>query len=138
MKKSLTNPDTVARPVGTYSQLATVEVGDAVFLYLAGQVALDKEGNLVGPNDFLRQVVQVLDNIKAILEASGATMNDIIKVNTFVTDMAHRSELRGVYPHYFTGTPPVSTLVQVSQLASPDWLIEVEAVAVVAKKEAVS
>lgn len=89
MKKSLTNPDTVARPVGTYSHLATVEVGDAVFLYLAGQVAIDKEGKLVGPNDFSRQVVQVLENIKAILEASGATMDDIIKVNTFVTDMAN-------------------------------------------------
>lgn len=134
MKKSLTNPNTVARPVGTYSQLATVEVGDAVFLYLAGQVAIDKEGNLVGPNDFPRQADQAFANIKAILEASGATMADVIKLNTYITDMTNRSELRAMYRRYFTGTPPTSTLVQVSQLASPEWLIEVEAVAVMGKE----
>lgn len=131
MKKTLTNPDIVAKPVGLYSHLATVETGDAVFLFVAGQVAVDRAGNLVGQNDFPKQAEQVYENIKAILETNGATLNDVIKLNTYLTDMAHRAELRGVYPRYFTGTPPTSTLVQVSQLANPEWLLEVEAVAVV-------
>ena len=134
MKKTLSNPDSVAVPVGPYSHLATVEVGDAVFLYLAGQVALDNEGNLVGQNNMPEQAEQVFENIKAILEASHAALEDVIKITIFLTDMSNRDELRTMLRRYFPGTPPTSTLVQVSQLANPALLIEVEAVAVIAKE----
>lgn len=134
MKKTLTNPDSVAKPVGLYSHLATVEVGSAIFLFVAGQVAVDSEGKLVGQNDFLKQAEQVHENIKAILKAGGATLDDVIKLTTFLTDMSHRAELGAVRRRYFTGTPPTSTAVEVSKLAHPDWMIEIEAVAVIEKK----
>lgn len=134
MKKTLTNPDSVAKPVGLYSHLATVEAGSAVFLFVSGQVAMDSEGNLVGQNDFLKQAEQVHENIKAILEAGGATLDDVIKLTTFLTDMSYRAELGAVRRRYFTGTPPTSTAVEVSKLAHPDWMIEIEAVAVIEKK----
>lgn len=134
MKKTLSNPDNVAGPVGPYSHLATVEVADAVFLYLAGQVAFDKEGNLIGQNNMPQQAEQVFENIKAILAASDATLADVIKITIFLTDMSNRDALRTTLRRYFPGIPPTSTLVQVSQLANPALLIEVEAVAVIAKK----
>jgi 2-iminobutanoate/2-iminopropanoate deaminase len=79
------------------------------------------------------QAVCVHDNIKSILEAHGATMSDVIKISTFVTDMSQLASIRGLRTTYFSAPYPASTLVAVSALVHPDWLIEMEAVAVVQK-----
>jgi 2-iminobutanoate/2-iminopropanoate deaminase len=133
MHVAFDNPQGVPAPVGAYSHVARVEVGDAVFIYLSGQVAQDHEGNVIGVGDMYAQAVCVHDTIKAILEAHGATMANVIKISTFVTDMSQLASIRGLRTTYFTAPYPASTLVAVSALVHPDWLIEMEAVAVIQK-----
>ncbi len=133
MQVTFDNPETVPPPVGTYSHVARVEVGDAVFLYLSGQVAQDSDGNVVGVGDMHSQAVAVYNNIRAILEVHGATTADVIKMNTYVTDMNQLGPIRSLRATYFKAPYPASTLVAVSQLAHPDWLLEIEVVAVIQK-----
>jgi enamine deaminase RidA (YjgF/YER057c/UK114 family) len=122
------NPDTLFSPPG-YSQLVEVTGGKLVFL--AGQVALDKAGALVGAGDFSQQADQVFQNLRAAIESRGGALKDIIKFTIFVTDVAHLPAFREVRDRHLAGikTPPASTLVQVSALFRPEFLVEVEAVA---------
>jgi len=105
------------------------KVGNTI--YVAGQVALDREGRLVGPGDFEAQAIQVFENLKAVLEAAGAGLENVVKTTVFLTHFAHRDKFREVRARYFKEPFPASTLVFVESLAQPDWLIEVEAIAVV-------
>jgi 2-iminobutanoate/2-iminopropanoate deaminase len=133
MKVTFDNPVGVSAPVGKYSHVARVEVGDAVFLYVSGQVAQDNDGNLVGEGDMYAQGVFVHESIKAILEAHGATMADVIKLNAFITDMAQVEPIRTLRSTYFNDPYPASTLVEVSRLAKEGWMVEIEAIAVIQK-----
>ena len=129
------NPETMAKPTVGYSQVA--EVGEGKIVYIAGQVALDKSGNLVGKDDFRAQVQQVFENVKAAVEASGGDFHNVIKLNYYCVasvDPAQMAVVREVRDKYVnTANPPTSTFVYVSRLVRPEWLIEVEAVAVVKK-----
>jgi reactive intermediate/imine deaminase len=131
MKKVFQNPEGAPAPAGGYSQVVRVETGDTAFLYISGQVAVDLQGQVVGVGDVAAQAEQVFKNLGAILAANGATFADVVKLNTYLLDIAHRAAVAGVRGRYLTGNPPASTLVAVSSLANPDWLIEVEAVAAV-------
>lgn len=128
----LFSPDAMSRPVG-YSHVAEVSSGKLV--YIAGQVALDAAGQLVGEDDFEKQVRQVFVNLEHALNAAGASFADVIKMNYFCVDKVESSAIalvREVRDQYLnTAAPPVSTFVFVSRLVRPEWLIEVEAVAVV-------
>jgi len=104
-------------------------VGNTV--YVAGQLALDKAGKLVGPNDIAAQTRQVFQNIKRVLEGGGAALRDIVKITVFVTDIRYREPYGEVRQEFFAVDPPASTLVQISALAIPGALIEIEAVAVI-------
>jgi enamine deaminase RidA (YjgF/YER057c/UK114 family) len=124
-------PNTMPKSVG-YSQVATVTGGTIVFV--AGQVALDKSGNVVGKDDFRAQVQQVFENLKAAVEAAGGTFDDVIKLNSYVLDLSHLPEFREVRDKYVNvNNPPASTAVQVPRLFRPEFLVEIEAVAVVKK-----
>ena len=124
-------PNTMPKSVG-YSQVATVTGGTIVFI--SGQVALDKSGNVVGKDDFKAQLEQVFENLKAAVEAAGGTFDDIIKLNSYVVDMSHLADFREVRDKYVNvKNPPASTAVQVPRLFRPEFLVEVEAVAVVKK-----
>ena len=129
------NPETMAKPTAGYSQVA--EVGEGKIIYIAGQVALDKSGNLVGKDDFRVQVQQVFENLKAAVEASGGDFNSVIKLNYYCAASVDPSQLpvvREVRDKYVnTANPPTSTFVFVQRLVRPEWLIEVDAVAVVKK-----
>lgn len=118
-------------PAG-YSHVVSVQGGRT--LYLAGQIAVDKSGNLVGRGDFRAQVKQVFENIKARLEEGGATFNDVVKLNYYLTDASDLQSLRETRNRYINmEKPPASTLVVVKQLVREEYLLEVEAVAVVAQ-----
>ena len=127
------NPDTMAKPTAGYSQVAEVTGGKIV--YIAGQVAQDKAGNLVGGGDFRAQVQQVFENLKAAVVASGGDFNSVVKLNYFCAERPSQipamREVRDKFVN--TANPPTSTFVVVKRLARPEWLIEVEAVAVVVK-----
>ena len=131
MRATRSNPDTVAAPMGTYSQAVRVETGDAVWIHVSGQIAIDTEGNLVGPGDMRAQTRQVFENLKAILEANGATFGDAVKIGTYLTTLDDLAGMREVRSEYLTAEPPASTAVQVVALVVPDALIEIDLVAVV-------
>jgi len=131
MRATRSNPDTVAAPVGTYSQAVRVETGDAVWIHVSGQIAIDLEGNLVGPGDLRAQTRQVFENLGAILEAHGATFADVVKIGTYLTTLDDLAGMREVRSEYLTAEPPASTAVQVVALVVPDALIEIDLVAVV-------
>jgi enamine deaminase RidA (YjgF/YER057c/UK114 family) len=121
------NPPTLPAPPG-YSQLAVLSGGSLVVI--AGQVALDAQGTLVGPGNFTLQTAQVFRNLLAALEAAGAGPRHLVKLTTFVTDLSELAAFRQVRDQFLDPThPPASTLVQVSRLFRPEFLIEIEALA---------
>jgi enamine deaminase RidA (YjgF/YER057c/UK114 family) len=126
------SPNTLPPPVG-YSQIAKINKGALV--YIAGQVSSDASGTLVGEGDFAAQVEQVFRNLKTAVEAAGGTTADIVKLNYYIVaavDQAEIPKLRAIRDRYVNlESPPASTLVVVSRLARPGWLIEIEAVAAV-------
>ena len=99
-------------------------------LYIAGQVAKDVEGNLVGRGDFEKQVHQVYQNLKNILVEAGGNLQNIVKMTTFLTHYSYFETYRSVRSEYFPEPCPPNTLLIVESLALPDFMIEVEAVAV--------
>ena len=128
------NPSSVFTPHG-YSQAALIDLGHSTMVILSGQVALDPKGNLVGKDDLEKQTDQVFQNIKNSLQELGGSMNDIVKLGFFVTDVSKIQAVRNIRDKYInTQTPPASTLVQVSKLFRDDILIEIEATAVIPKK----
>ena len=121
-------PTAVHRPMG-YSHAARVHRGQPLFL--AGQVALDPSGAVVGKGDFRAQAKQVFENLKAVVESAGGSFGDIVKLNVYLVEVSHLAEYREVRDSYIDAQhPPASTLVQVAALFRPDFLIEVEAVAI--------
>jgi len=114
----------------TYSQGIKVTGAQAV-LFLAGQVAYDKDGGVACRGDFKGQARAALGALKALVEAQGGTIANIVKMNTYVTDIRYRADLVPVREEFFGKKGPASTLVAVSALAHPDWMIEIEAIAVV-------
>ena len=122
------NPPTLSAPTG-YTHVVQVHRGRTV--YIAGQVAFDKSGNVVGKGDFAAQATQVFENLKLALAAAGATFDNLVKVTTFVTDLSQIQVLREIRAKYYGKNAPASTLVQITQLANPAFMIEIEAIAVV-------
>ena len=124
-RQPVTSPK-LQTPANPYS-LAT-RAGN--LLFISGQVALDGAGQLVGRGDVEAQCRQVLANIKALVEAAGGTMDDVAKTTTFVTNMRDLPRTLAVRREFFQPPYPASTAVQISQLVDPEWLIEIEAIAV--------
>ena len=127
MAKQALTPEGMAKPGGPFS--SGVKSGRLVFV--AGQVAIDSAGKTVGVGDIRAQTRKVLDNVREVLRAGGATMDDVVKVTVFLTDMAQIAGVQEVRPDFFQPPYPASTLVEVSQLVNPEWMIEIEAIAVV-------
>jgi enamine deaminase RidA (YjgF/YER057c/UK114 family) len=99
---------------------------------VAGQVAMDEHGELVGKDDPRAQAERVFENLRAVLEAAGATMADVIKFGVFTLDMAYLPVIREVRDRYVDGSrPPASTAVQIGSLFRPGYLIEIDAIAVI-------
>ena len=123
-----TNPATVAPPMKPhYSNSIRTESGP--LLFVAGQVALDADGKLVGDGDMRAQATQVLENIRAIVEANGGAMADIAQVTVYVRDIEAFNSISDIRERYFPSDGPASAIVEVSALAWPEFLIEIAAVA---------
>lgn len=127
------NPDGIGKPAGYSHVVETVGPGRTV--YIAGQLGYDANGKRAGePGDFTAQATQVFENLKTALASVGAGFEHVVKLNIFMTSIADLPKLRDVRGKYITGSPPASTALEISKLARPDALLEVEAVAVVAIK----
>ncbi len=99
-------------------------------IYISGQIAYDKDGKLVGAGDMQAQAEQVFKNLEAALTAAGAKFSDVVKMNSYITDMSRIQAVRDVRARYFKDSLPASTFVQVAGLVRPDLLLEIEVVAV--------
>src|SRR6266700_5780320 len=115
----------------SYSHVVTVS-GTGKIVYTAGQLARDIDGNCVGKGDVRAQMEQTFKNLDSCLKAAGASWADVVKTNTFVTDYPEFSKHSDVRMRYIGVAAPTSTTVQISRLADPDAMVEIELIAVVA------
>ena len=113
-----------------YSHVVTV-TGPGKTIYVAGQLARDTAGNIVGKGDMRAQMEQTFKNLEACLKTAGASWADVVKTNTFVTDFDEFQKCADIRMRYLGVATPTSTTVGVTRLAGPDFMIEIEAVAVV-------
>ena len=124
---TFSNPSGLSTPRG-YTHVVDVPAGRT--LYIAGQVAFDAQGNVVGKNDIRAQTEQTFRNLEIALKSAGASFKDVVKLNWYVRDISQLGIYREVREQFLgTGSRPASTLVEVTGLALPDLLIEIEAVA---------
>ena len=121
--------DRAPRPVGPYSQ----GILSGELLFISGQIPLDPETGKLVNGSFEDKVRRVMENIKAIVEAAGGSMDDIVKVTVYLRDITRFSEFNKVYSEYFKGVPPARVVVEVSNLPLGAEL-EVEAIAVIKRK----
>jgi reactive intermediate/imine deaminase len=124
------NPPGLSTPTG-YSHVVSARGGRTI--YLSGQVSLDAKGELVGAGDMAAQTRQVFANLDTALKAAGASFADVVKTNYYIRDAGQVQVIRDVRAKYVGKELPASTLVEVSRLARPEFLIEIEVIAVVAE-----
>jgi enamine deaminase RidA (YjgF/YER057c/UK114 family) len=132
MKLEIIEPQGLAQPQGMYNHAIAVSGGR--LLFIAGQVAIDENNQLIGPGDFSAQMQQVFKNLAAILGSAGASFENVVKFTTYLTGSQNLSNFydkrREIFAEiYPQGRYPTNTLVVIDQLAQEEWLIEVEAVA---------
>jgi enamine deaminase RidA (YjgF/YER057c/UK114 family) len=126
----ITAPEGVA-PAAQYTH---VVLGTGRFVAVSGQLALDEDGRVVGEGDPAAQARQVFENLRRCLAAAGATFDDVVKLTFFVTDMAHMAAIRAARAEHIPDDRlPAASAVQVGALVRPEFLMEIEAFAVVAQ-----
>jgi reactive intermediate/imine deaminase len=133
MSTSATNAERIKTDPDPYDQFHIAlgyRIGDLVVL--SGQAAIDENGNVVGAGDFDAQAEQVFTNLRRVLEAAGSSLEQVVKVNIYVTDMSHFPKIVELRSRYFSRPWPADTIVEVNALALPELMIEIEATALVA------
>ena len=130
MKKTHVYPSGHPAPRGAYSPGLLVEHAGSSTLYLTGQLAIDRDGNVVAPFDAGAQTEFVFKLLEAVLAAAGMGFGDVVKIQTYLTQMADYPKYTVVRDRYFSGTKPASTLLEVKGLAREGCCVEIEAVAI--------
>ena len=128
MPRKVIQPKTLNDPRPRYSQGILNSGGK--LLFIAGQTASDKDGNVVGKGDIRAQTEQVFANLKAVLKTAGGTLDNLAMTTTYITDREYREGYNEVRRGQYKKNPPTSTLVIVKGLAHPDYLIEIAGIAV--------
>ena len=116
----------VSQPAGPYSQAVIVEAGRT--LHVSGQVPVDDSGTLIGKGDIEAQTRKVFSNIQALCEAAGGSLDNIVFLNIYLTDMRFRPVVTDVRNEILKAPYPAATMVQIGSLADENWLIEIDAV----------
>ena len=129
MKKQLTSGK-IRQPSGHFSQAVEIEAKGRL-VFISGMTSRRADGTIAGLGDIEAQTRQVCENVKAAIEAAGGTMDDICRVDVYVRNMEHFESIHKVRREYFKNPPPASTMVEVSKFTSPDYLIEISAIAVI-------
>jgi reactive intermediate/imine deaminase len=130
MKKQQIRSSKIAEPGGPFSQAIAVPA-KGVLVFVSGMTARRPDGKIAGVGDVEEQTRQVCENLKAALEAAGGTLDDVCRVDVYLRNVGDRERVNKVRREFWRGTPPASTLVEVSKLASPEYLVEISAIAVV-------
>ncbi len=126
MARQYINPETLSSTSGRYTQV--IKSGNMVFI--AGQVSTDAAGKVIGEGDVKAQARQVYKNLEAALKSVGGSLADVVKTTTYLTKAENFPIWSPIRAEIWTSTPPTSTLIIVSGLALPAFLIEVEAIAI--------
>jgi len=130
MAKTILGTSKVGKPAGIMSQGTKASGGHLIFA--SGQVSRNAQGQTVGVGDIRVQTRQVLENLTAVLEEGGATLDDVVKVTVFVTNVSeHFAQIHEVRAEFWSKDYPASTLVEIVALANPELLIEIEALAII-------
>jgi len=130
MKKTKINSDEFAERIGSYSHGYKIEIGDAQIIFTTGQIAMDKDGNVLYPDDPAKQAEFVFESLQKILKQAGSSLDDVIKVTIFVIDMNDFSKISKIRDQYLKNSEPASTLVEVKKLVKDGCRIEVEVIAI--------
>ncbi len=128
MATKVIQPKSLSDPRPRYSQGVLADGGK--LLFVAGQTASDKDGNVVGKGDIEAQTHQVFKNLSAVLQEVGGSLDNLVMTTTYITDRKYREGYNRVRMQYYKKNSPTSTLVIVTGLAHPDYLIEINCVAV--------
>ena len=130
MSKREIQSDRIRQPSGHFSHAIAIEAkGKLVFI--SGMTSRRADGTIAGVGDVEAQTRQVCENLKAAVEAAGGTMDDICRVDVYVRNMEHFEKIHKVRREYFKNAPPASTMVEVTKMTSPDYLIEINAIALI-------
>jgi 2-iminobutanoate/2-iminopropanoate deaminase len=129
MTRTVIQPESLPDPRPRYSQAIQTEGGS--MLFIAGQVAVSRDGGIVGQGDIEAQAVQVFENLGAVLKAAGGSFENLVMTTTYLTDIKYREAYSKVRLQYYKEHQPTSTLVVVKGLANPDYLLEIDGIAVI-------
>ena len=129
-KKQITS-DKLRQPNGHFAQATAIEARGR-FVFISGMTSRKADGSIAGIGNVEEQTRQVCENLKAAVEAAGGTLADVCRVDVYVRNMEDFAKIHEIRAQYFTEPLPASTMVEVSKLAHPDYLIEINAIAVVA------
>lgn len=130
MKKTKINSAEFAKRLGAYSHGYKVEIGDTVLIFTTGQIAVDKDGNVLYSDDPVKQTEYIYKSLQKILNQAGASLDDVVKTTVFVTDMNDFPKISAVRNKYFKKAEPVSTLVEVKRLVKDGCRVEIEVISV--------
>ena len=128
MKQQVTS-DKIRQPSGHFSQATVIEARGKL-VSISGMTSRRADGTIAGIGDIEVQTRQVCENLKAAVEAAGGTMDDIVRVDVYVRNMEHFDQIHKVRRQYFKAPAPASTMVEICKMTSPDYLIEINAIAV--------
>jgi len=121
--------DRIRKPSGVFSQATVVEASGRI-VFISGMTARRPDGTIAGIGDITAQTKQVIETIKSEVDAAGGTMDNICRVDVYVRNMEHFKEIHAVRSQYFKAPLPASTMVEICKMTSPDYLIEINAIAV--------
>jgi 2-iminobutanoate/2-iminopropanoate deaminase len=129
MPKREITTDAIRKPIGNFSQATAVEAKGRL-VFISGMTARRPDGSIAGIGDIREQTRQVCENIKAAVEAAGGTLEHVCRVDVYVRNMEHFDAIHEVRRQFFKPPLPASTMVEVTKMVSPDYLIEINAIAV--------
>lgn len=132
MHRSVVTPEGWRAPLPGFSEAVVVDTGEVRHVHISGQVALDGE-DLIGPNDIARQATRCYERIEQILTTAGGTMADLVETRTYLLDIGALPEVAVVRGRFLAKPPPTSTAIEITGLAVPGALIEIEAKAVISR-----
>jgi reactive intermediate/imine deaminase len=130
MPKKQISSDKISKPNGHFSQATVIEAKGRI-VFISGMTSRRPDGTIAGIGDIEAQTHQVCQNVKSAVEAAGGTMDDICRVDVYVRNMEHFDKIHKVRREYFKAPAPASTMVEVVKMTSPEYLIEINAIAVI-------
>lgn len=133
MKKTQIIPKDFTKTLGSYSHGLKVELSDCIMVFVTGQIAMDKNGNVVS-DDVAEQTEFIFKNIQRILNEAGVSLDDVVKAQIFLTDINDFAKVSTVRNKYFKKAKPVSTLVEINKTVKEGCKVEIEVIAIKGKK----